>query len=169
MRFVNDYTNDGKGEGWNSERFGEEKGTDGFSSKEELEIFLEYCRLRDAQFDVCPSQLKKDWLFECYEQFKRMAFVHNGKVILDIDEKKMKAELIYWGKCVVLLPDKSTNLKNIFLDMLKEFEMIYFEVEAGGIQICAVKNLYNEILIKDESITLLKLKKSIEKSGEKEV
>lgn len=169
MRFVSDYTNDGKEESWNPERFVEEKDTDGFMSKEELEIFLEYCRLRDAQFDVCPSQLKKDCLFECYEQFKRMAFVHNGKVILDIDEKKMKAKLIYWGKCVVLLPDKGTNVKNIFLDMLKDFEIVYFEGEAGGIQICAVKNLFDEILIKDESITLLKLKKSIGKSGEKEV
>lgn len=169
MHLECDYTNYDRGKDLSTERIREEKNADNFSSKKDLEIFLEYCSIRDAQFDIYPSQLKRERLFECYEQFKKMAFIHNGKIILDIDEDIMKAKLTYWSKCIVLYCDKSADSKNAFLDFLKDFEIVYFEEEAGGVQICAEGNLFDEIQIKDESSVLLKLRKLIGKSGERKV
>ena len=81
----------------------------------------------------------------------------------------MKAKLIYWSKCIVLYRGQSADSKNIFWDFLKDFEIIYIEEDAGGIQICAEENLFDEIQIKDENITLLKLRQSMGKSGKSEV
>ena len=169
MHLECDYTNCDSGKDLSTERTGEVKDADNYSSKKDLEIFLEYCRTRDAQFDIYPSQLKRERLFECYEQLKRMAFIHNGKIILVIDENIMKAKLIYWSKCIVLYRGQSADSKNIFWDFLKDFEIIYIEEDAGGIQICAEENLFDEIQIKDENITLLKLRQSMGKSGKSEV
>ena len=121
MHLECDYTNCDSGKDLSTERTGEVKDADNYSSKKDLEIFLEYCRTRDAQFDIYPSQLKRERLFECYEQLKRMAFIHNGKIILDIDENIMKAKLIYWSKCIVLYRGQSADSKNIFWDFLKDF------------------------------------------------
>lgn len=164
MHLEYDYTNGDSEKDLTIEQIGKEKDIYNCSSKEDLEIFLEYCRTRDTQFDIRPSQSKRKQLFECYEQLKKMAFIHNGKIILDIAENIMKAKLTYWSKCLVLYCDKSVDSKNILLELLKGFEIIYIEEYAGGIQICAEENLFDEIQIKNENNTLLKLRQSMGKT-----
>ena len=53
MHLECDYTNCDSGKDLSTERTGEVKDADNYSSKKDLEIFLEYCRTRDAQFDIC--------------------------------------------------------------------------------------------------------------------
>lgn len=154
-----DYTQKDNVEGMCTEKMEEGENIRESNSQQELEDFLEYCRLRDSQFHIQPSQLKRERVIRFYGVLKKLAFVYNGKAILDIDEKKMKARLLFWGKSIILLPGNHNEAKSILLDLLKNFEVIYIEEASGGIHLCFEENLYDEILIKDETAALLKMEK----------
>lgn len=159
-----DYTKDTNPEGKGIVKTGEIKNADGSISQDELELFLEYCRLRDSQFDIQPNELKKERVIQFYGFLKKLAFVYNGKVTLDIDEKRMKARLLYWGKSIALLPENGDEEKDILLGLLKNFEVIYLEEKSGGVQLCFEENLYDEILVKDERVALLKIVETMRKN-----
>ncbi|WP_367567077.1 hypothetical protein [Lacrimispora sp.] len=130
-------------------------------SMDKLEVLLKYCQLRNEQFDIRPNLSKRIKVIEFYKHLKKLAFFHNGKVSLDIDEEKMRADLKYWSKSIVLFSGESDDSRKVLIDLLNVFENVYFEESNGGIQICVEENLFDEILVRDESAALLRLKESL--------
>lgn len=159
MRFESDYTEEINDEKTLTVLSGQEESISKEASQKKLQMLLDYCRLRDSQFDIRPSRFREIRILKFYKQMKTLAFIHNGKVTLELDKKKMKARLTYWGKCITLIPEDNCESRNLLVNLLNTYELIYFEVEDGGIQICVEERLFEEIQVKNQETELLKLRK----------
>lgn len=159
MQFVSDYTTSNH-ENNNADKIFKENGDMlQCGSQKELELYMEYCRTRDSQYEIRPSRLKQEQVFAVYEQLKELAFIQEGKVILNIDEKKMRSKILYWGKTIILLSGESEKI----FKSLEYCETVYIEAERGGIHLCIQNKLFDEIKIEDKACELLKMKELINK------
>lgn len=107
----------------NRETLSEERIKGIINEDNKLALYLRYFYLWDSQFMRVYSKTKKDKIFYFFEQLKNLAFIHNGKVTLDINEEKMNARLVYWGDGIVVLPKELDISKNILLSLLRDFDI----------------------------------------------
>lgn len=126
-----------------------------------LDLYMRYYRLWDSQYERIFSQTKKDKIFHLYNQLKMLAFLHNGKISLDINEVEMKAKLIYWGECLAVLPDQLDISKGILLDVLDAADLVYLSAADGGVEIRIEEEFCENIEIKNEQERLSELKELI--------
>ena len=82
-----------------------------------------------------------------YKELAKLAYVQSGKVTLDISEKKQSATLTYWGLSIVFSGIDCDFSKEILINLLSRYDMIYIEEHNGGIQITVKEILYDRIKI----------------------
>lgn len=143
MHLETDYT-----EIWNDEITDDSSGidkTDYTFPDEKLRHILEYCRLQSQKYKIEIDTVKRLKLIELYSVLKKFAFVHSGKVCLDIDEKKMVGQITYWGECITFISEEKEQTKKILDSFYNNMEVVFLEEEKGGIQICGKTKLYKEI------------------------
>lgn len=152
----------------------EQKGTEVISEETDIEKvigednklgqYLQYYRLWSSQYKRTFSQAKKDKVFLLYKQLDELAFIHNGKVSLDINEEKMNARLVYWGDALSFLPNELDRSRSTLLSLLKVADMVYLSAVDGGIEIRIVEELCDKVVIRNEQAALAKLEESIHNS-----
>lgn len=145
----------------NRETLSEERIKGIINEDNKLALYLRYFYLWDSQFMRVYSKTKKDKIFYFFEQLKNLAFIHNGKVTLDINEEEMNARLVYWGDSIVVLPKELDISKNILLSLLRDFDIVYINSVNGGIEIRIEEDFYESVEIRDEQATLSELKEII--------
>lgn len=156
MHWENDYTKQGY------QVSPEEKQKEEVSDNDNnLELYLQYCRLWNSQNKRIFSNLKREKVLNLYKQLNDLAFIHNGKVSLDIYEEKMSAKLIYWGECIAVLSDDLDISKKILLDLLGASDMFYLSSVDGGIEIRIVQELCEKIETKNGQTALTELRETI--------
>lgn len=145
----------------NRETLSEERIKGIINEDNKLALYLRYFYLWESQFMRVYSKTKKDKIFYFFEQLKNLAFIHNGKVTLDINEEKMNARLVYWGDGIVVLPKELDISKNILLSLLRDFDIVSINSVNGGIEIRIEEDFYESVEIRDEQATLSELKEII--------
>lgn len=156
MYWENDYTKQEYQESSEEKRKEEESDNDS-----NLELYLQYCHLWNSQNKCIFSNLKRDRVFDLYKLLNDLAFIHNGKVSLDINKEKMSAKLIYWGECIAVLSDDLDISKKILLDLLGASDMFYLSSVDGGIEIRIVQELCEKIETENGQKALAELRETI--------
>lgn len=117
-----------------------------------FDLLSQYCRVWNSQFKKVPSWTKRTKLLYFYKQLETLAFVQNGKVTMDIDDKEMHAKLIYKSKSISLLSQEMDVSKEIMLSLLSSFDVIYFDTVNEDLQICVEESLCDRVYIKDKKV-----------------
>lgn len=137
---------------------------DAVDTDKKSDLYLQYYHLWNSQYKRIFSQVKRDKVFLLYKQLNELAFIHNGKVSLDINEEKMNARLVYWGDAIAFLPEELDRSRDILLSLLKAADMVYLSAVDGGIEIRIVEELCDNVVIRNEQAALAKLEESIHSS-----
>lgn len=146
----------------NGEILAEEKGLREVADEDnKLALYLQYYCLWNSQFKYVISQTKKDKIFYLYKLLKKLAFIHNGKASLDINEENMDVRLVYWGDSIAALPKELDASKDILISLLGEADIVYISSVDGGIEIRIEEEFYERVEVKDEQAALSDLKEMI--------
>lgn len=137
MHLETDYTNDKLDELTQNQN-------DRTESLDELEQYLAYF---SSQYINKYNPKKLDDMIYIYKELAKLAYVQSGKVTLDISEKKQSATLTYWGLSIVFSGIDCDFSKEILINLLSRYDMIYIEEHNGGIQITVKEILYDRIKI----------------------
>lgn len=135
-------------------------------SEEKLQYYLEYYRIRESQHVKKANSKKIKDVIKLYEYLKEVAFANCGRITLDVDEKKLKASIVYWGSYLFITKEENDFIRDILLQLNGKYSLIYIEPSDGGIQINIKENLFDEVMVRDEKEKLEEVRNKIKQPKE---
>lgn len=112
-------------------------------SEEKLERFWEYCEQVQKQFERRPSPEKREKLMAFYQLMKKVAYIHSGRLTLDIDEETLEARMEYYGSSLSFMDEETEETKNIVAELIGQYSTVFIEPYRKGIRLTVEDQLYD--------------------------
>lgn len=119
--------------------------------EEELQYYLDYCRVKESQFTYVPSEQKEQRLVRLYEQLKEAVFLSSGKISLTVDETKLRATLVCWSPYLFITEVCNGPVRDILGEIIRDAPRICIEAVGEGVQMTVEEELYDEVMTADRS------------------
>lgn len=120
-------------------------------SREEFAQILEIAEMKESQYRKIRSRKKLIALYDGYHELVSQARIHGGKVILDVNEDKMKGVLSYTGKEVFQTGAENDRLTVVLGSLLIHFPNVWIKVDNGEFTLTIQAQLYKKIQIRNLS------------------
>lgn len=120
-------------------------------SEEEFAHILEIAEMKESQYRKIRSRKKLIALYDGYHELATQARIHGGKVILDVNEDKMKGVLSYSGKEIFQTGAENDRLSVVLASLLTNFPNVWIKVENGEFTLTIQAQLYKKIQIRNLS------------------
>ena len=119
--------------------------------EEEFAQILEIAEMKESQYRKVRSRKKLIALYDGYHELAAQARIHGGKVILDVNEDKMKGVLSYTGKEIFQTGAENDRLSVVLASLLTNFPNVWIKVENGEFNLTIQAQLYKKIQIRNLS------------------
>ena len=132
-------------------------------SEDELQYYLEYCRIKESQFKKLPNLEKKQDILNLYEQLKELVFINGGKISLSIDEEQLRGTIVCWNPYLFIIEESDEPTRMLFQEIIGNYPLICIESVGEGIQITVETDMFDEIMVTDKSDELERIRLEIKK------
>lgn len=112
-------------------------------SDETLERFWECCEQVRQNMEHHPNPAKREKLTAFYRLMKKVAYIHSGRLSLEIDEETLEARLEYSGKSLCFMDEEAQESKNIVVELINQYSRVFIEPCRNGIRLSVEDDLYD--------------------------
>jgi len=130
-------------------------------SERKLEHFMEFCSKLQGQMDDSRNKGRREKLLAFYKGMKQVAYIHSGRLALDIDEENFKGRLVYWGRCLAFMGEESQDTKEMVVQLISEYPSVFIEPRHGGIRLTVETDLFEQPLSENDLKILDRIRKEL--------
>ena len=130
-------------------------------SDEKLERFWDYCEQLQRQFERRPSPVKREKLMGFYQLMKKVAYIHSGRLTLDINEETLEARLEYSGASLSFMGEETEETRNIVVELINQYSMVFIEPYRNGIRLAVEDNLHDVYAKSNDQELLDRIRKEL--------
>jgi len=120
--------------------------------------YLEYFQVYTSQFEKVLNEGKKNKLVWFYEKLSEIAYINDGRVILNIDEEKETATLQYEGRELYKTGEENNLTGMVFAAIFIHYDFVTLTHKENCFSLTVNETMYDQKLVIDRSKELSEIK-----------